>query len=181
MTTPLVMTFIGRDRPGLVNAISRKVAEHGGAWLESRLARLGGEFAGIARVNVPDDQIAGLGAALRELEGTGLTVTVEVSVATGEPEPRATLKLDLLGLDRPGIVRDVTDALTLLGVNIEEFESGLESAPFTGAPMFRASARLAAPDGLSVDELRKTLERLAGEMMVDIAVSEGEESADASR
>jgi glycine cleavage system regulatory protein len=38
--------------------------------------------------------------------------------------------------------------------------------------MFRASARLTAPGGLSLDELRKALERLAGEIMVDLAVGE---------
>jgi glycine cleavage system regulatory protein len=173
MTTPLVMTFIGRDKPGLVNVIAHAVAEHGGAWLESRLARLAGEFAGIVRVDVPDERIADLAAALRELEASGLRVTVERGDAPEQAVPRETLKLELLGLDRPGIVRDVTAALTRLGVNIEEFESGLQSAAFTGAPMFQASALLHAPEGLSIAELSATLERLAGELMVDISVSEG--------
>jgi len=175
MATPLVMTFIGRDRPGLVNAISRRVAEHGGAWLESRLARLAGQFAGVARIDVPDDRVAELTAAFRDLETGGLRVTVERGEAESEPgAPRAALKLELLGLDRPGIVRDVTAVLAELDVNIEEFESGLESAPFTGDSMFRASARLRAPDDLSAERLRASLEKLAGELMVDISVSEHE-------
>ena len=69
-------------------------------------------------------------------------------------------------------MRDVTEALTLLGVNIEAFESRLQSAAFTGAPMFQASGRLSCPEGLTVDRLRATLERLAGELMVDITVNE---------
>ena len=178
MATPLVMTFIGRDRPGLVNTISHRVAEHGGAWLESRLARLAGQFAGVARIDVPEDRIVELTAAFRELETGGLRITVE----RGETEdaieaPREPLALELLGLDRPGIVRDVTAALTDLGINIEAFESGVESAPFTGAPMFRASARLRAPDDLSIDRLRAALEKLAGELMVDISVSGHEAGA----
>ena len=172
MTTPLVMTFIGRDRPGLVNTISRKVAEHGGDWLESRLEHLAGQFAGIARVNVPADRVADLTLALLELESNGLRVTVEQGDAPTEPVTHETLKLELLGLDRPGIVRDVTEALSLLGVNIEAFESRLQSEAFTGAPMFQASARLRPPEGLTVDRLRATLERLAGELMVDITVNE---------
>ena len=174
MTTPLVMTFIGRDRPGLVNTISRKVAEHGGDWLESRLEHLAGQFAGIARVNVPADRVADLTLALLELESNGLRVTVEQGDAPTEPAAHETLKLELLGLDRPGIVRDVTEALSLLGVNIEAFESRLQSEAFTGAPMFQASARLRCPEGLTVDRLRATLERLAGELMVDITVNEEE-------
>jgi glycine cleavage system regulatory protein len=173
MPTPIVMTFIGRDRPGLVNAISQRIADNGGAWLESRLARLSGQFAGIVLVDIPEAGVAGLTSSLRELDTAGLRVTVERGVEALETEPRKALQLELLGADRPGIVRDVTAALSELGVNIEEFESGLVSAAFTGQPMFKASARLHAPDSLALDKLSKTLERLAGEMMVDISVSEG--------
>ena len=69
-------------------------------------------------------------------------------------------------------MRDVTQALNALGVNIVEFESGLESAAFTGVEMFRAHARLTAPDTLRLEDLRKGLERLAGEIMVDLSVGE---------
>jgi glycine cleavage system regulatory protein len=74
-------------------------------------------------------------------------------------------------------VRDVTQALSGLGVNIEEFASTLEGEPFTGVEMFRATARLGVPDGLKLGDLRKALERLAAEIMVDLSVGEGEPSA----
>ena len=172
MTTPFVLTFIGRDKPGLVKAISEKVAASGGTWLESRLAHLAGEFAGILLVGVPEANVAGFAAAVRELETTGLRVTVERGEAEGEPTGCRIFELNVLGHERPEIVREVTEALTRLGVNIEEFSSDVEGAPFTGAQMFRAAARLRVPDEVASDELRKTLERLAGEIMVDLAVSE---------
>ena len=81
MTTPLVLTFVGRDRPGLVNAISETIAASGGAWLESRLARLAGEFAGIVLVAAPDEQVAALTNALHELDSAGLRVAVAPSAA----------------------------------------------------------------------------------------------------
>ena len=37
---PLVLTFVGDDRPGLVKAIAEKVADCGATWLESRSVRL---------------------------------------------------------------------------------------------------------------------------------------------
>ncbi len=76
------------------------------------------------------------------------------------PSPKNTgalVTLEIVGNERPGIVRDVTQALTRLGVNIEEFASGLEGEPFTGVQMFRATARLGVPEGLKNDDLRKTL------------------------
>lgn len=170
MSIPLVMTFIGWDRPGLVNAISACVAENGGAWLESRLARLAGQFAGIVRIEAPRGNIEALKAALLALDAAGLRVTVEVGDVGEEAELREILTLELLCLDRPGIVRDVTETLTELDVNIEEFESALVSAAFTGQPMFKAKARLHAPSHVSAAELRRRMEELAGEMMAEITL-----------
>lgn len=173
MTISLVLTFIGHDRPGLVNAISEKIAAAGGSWLESRLAHLADEFAGIVLISVPEPNVNGLTTELRSLENDGLRVTVARSSTAAQPSSR-TLDLNLIGHDRPGIVRDITYALSRLGANIEEFSSGIESAPFTGETMFRAAARLRVPDGVSTEDVQTILEQLADEMMVDLTTRMGE-------
>jgi glycine cleavage system regulatory protein len=172
----LVMTFVGDDRPGLVNAMSEAIASHGGTWLESRSARLAGKYAGILLVGIADGEVVPLEAALAKLLPKGLRVSIDHGALEAEP-PGRLIKLDVVGQERPGIVRDVTEALTKLGVNIEEFTSGLEGAPFTGETMFRAAARLSAPEGVKSADIRKALEQLAGEIMVDLTV--GEEGAPA--
>jgi glycine cleavage system regulatory protein len=177
MTTPLVLTFVGDDRPGLVNLISEKVAAHGATWLESRSVRLAGKFAGVVLVGIPDENVIPLESALAKLAPSGLRVSIERGAAAESEKPARTVKLDAVGNERPGIVRDVTQALTQLGVNIEEFASGLEGEPFTGVQMFHATARLSVPDGLALDDLRKALEKLAAEIMVDLTVGESEPGA----
>jgi len=171
--TPMVLTLIGDDKPGLVNAASEAVAAHGGTWLESRLARLAGKFAGIVLIEAPDEQTATLTLALHALESAGLKVTVE----RGAPEAPAPIHaryvdIEIVGHERPGIVRDLTQTLKNLGANIEEFSSGVESAAFTGADMFRAKIRVGLPETLSPADLRRTLEKLAGEIMVDLTLGE---------
>ena len=79
----LVLTAIGDDRPGLVDALSGAITAHGGSWEESRMARLGGKFAGIVAVELPEHQVAGLRAALAEIEGLRITV----DGAGDEPAP----------------------------------------------------------------------------------------------
>jgi glycine cleavage system regulatory protein len=174
MTASLVLTFVCHDKPGLVNTISEKIAGAGGSWLESRLARLAGEFAGIVRISAPEPQVDGLVTALRSLEEIGLQMTIERGGTTPPETSFQSVELALIGHDRPGIVRDVTHALSQLGANIEEFTSGIESAPFTSETMFRATARLNLPDGVTTEAVQKVLEQLADEIMVDLSTSTGD-------
>jgi len=171
MSESFVLTFIGRDKPGIVNAISEQIAAAGGSWLESRLARLAREFAGIVLISAPAANAESLMAGLRRLEEGGLRITVARSAAPAETWSSA-VELNLVGADRPGIVRDVTQALSALGANIEAFASGIESAPFTGETMFRAQATLHLPEGVTAENVRERMERLADEIMVDLAAVE---------
>src|SRR5659263_720746 len=82
----LVLTVIGDDRPGLVDVLSGLVTAHGGSWEHSRMARLGGKFAGIVQVEVPEQEVGGLRAALRELgELALLHITADGAGAAGHP------------------------------------------------------------------------------------------------
>ena len=136
----LVLTLIGPDRPGLVEAVADPIAAHGGNWLESRMAHLAGQFAGILRVEVPDDRAAALTEALRRLDTRGLHVTVQRGPRPA-PSTRRTLVVDLVGLDRPGIVREVSRVLAERGVNIEELETDRSPAPMSAELLFRSRAR----------------------------------------
>ncbi|MGE4481506.1 glycine cleavage system protein R [Acidocella sp.] len=162
----LVVSLAGPDRPGLVNSLSERITAGGGSWLESRLAHLAGTFAGIVLVRVPDEGAEALAAALSSLSETGLAV--RIIAGTQPTPPTEQITLELLGNDRPGIVRDVTQTLHGLGVNIEEFSSHIESAAFTGEDMFRAIARLGLPPGLSAQDVGAALETLTAEFMVDV-------------
>jgi len=165
----LVLTLIGPDRPGLVESLARRVADHGGNWLESRMARLGGQFAGILRVEVPPERVAGLQAALAELQEDGLRVVAESGALADDADLRA-MELRLVGQDHPGIVRDVSRVLLHHGVNIEELATDQESAPMAGEHLFRATARLQVPAEANTDRLRQDLERIADDLMVDLSL-----------
>jgi len=171
MQIPLVMTVIGRDRPGLVESVARLVADHGGNWLESRMCRLGGEFAGILRVHVPSEREPSLRAALANLQGQGLSVVVQADRADpSAPSPAALI--ELVGHDRPGIVRDISAVLAAQGVNVEELHTECASAPMSGETLFKAEARLHLPPACDVARLRHDLERLAADLQVDISFEE---------
>src|SRR5262245_61195747 len=114
----LVVTLIGPDRPGLVEAVADTIARPGGNWLESRMALLAGKFAGILRAEVPDDKVREVVEALARLESRGLRIVAEPSAAPPLPTARRAMELDLVGLDRPGIVREISQLLAQHGINV---------------------------------------------------------------
>src|SRR5277367_4046077 len=117
MQMPLVMTIIGPDRTGLVESVARVVADHGGNWLESRMCRLGGEFAGILRVEIPAEKKSALLDALQKLQTNGLQILVRDDASSSANISGKQTTLEIVGSDRPGIVRDITAALARAGVN----------------------------------------------------------------
>lgn len=167
MIEGLVMTIIGADRPGLVELVSACVADHGGNWLESRMCHLGGRFAGIARVEVPVARLAELKRALHGLEADGLRVVVEAG-GPGAPGTGQAATLELVGNDRPGLLRTVTGVLALHGVNVEELSSECVSAPMGGGNLFQARARVLVPAAVKLEAVRRDLEKLATDLMVDL-------------
>jgi glycine cleavage system regulatory protein len=170
--TDLVLTLIGPDRPGLVEAVAEIVASHGGNWLESRMARLAGKFAGILRVEIPRDKEQAVLASLAELEARGLKVVGESSGDHAEMVGGRALDLDLVGLDRPGIVREISQLLASSGANVEELSTDRASAPMSGEMLFSAKARVRLPSNADLAGLRAALDRLASDMMIELRLSE---------
>ena len=169
MSTNLVLTVIGNDRPGLVEELSTVISTHQGNWLESSMSRLAGQFAGIVRVALPDAQVAQLQGALRGI--TDLQITTATSAAVAESEGR-TLLLSLVGHDRIGIVKEVTQVLARHAVNVEKLTTHTASAPMSAEMHFHANAELRASPTLNARALRAELEKLSDDLMVDISIVE---------
>jgi glycine cleavage system regulatory protein len=172
MQLSLVLTVIGKDRPGLVETVARAVAENGGNWLESRMCHLGGQFAGILRVQVGEQRQSALTDALCALQSQGLNIVIQPDHAPAAPIEQKWAALELVGQDRPGIVREISHVLARYGVNVEELSSECSSAPMTGEKLFKATARLQIPASCKQTGLREDLEKIANDLMVDISLEE---------
>ncbi|MCC7375332.1 MAG: hypothetical protein IT581_11820 [Verrucomicrobiales bacterium] len=170
MHPALVLTVIGRDRPGLVEQLARLIADHGGNWLESRMNRLGGEFAGILRLTVPSDRESALRQALAALGNAGLNVQIR-SDDVPAPVPTRVVQLELVGQDRPGIVRQIASAWASRGINVEELVTECVSAAMSGETLFKATAKVALPAGVDLPSLRADLDRIANDLLVDISLT----------
>ena len=169
MSIALVITAIGPDQPGIVEAISDAGRRAGANWAGSRMANLAGQFAGIVHFEIAEAQVPALEEALRALESRGLRIAVARAKGTLPKQTGRVVHLDLVGHDRPGIVHELSESLASRGVSIEELHTQVTPAAMAGGSLFKVHARLAVPPSLRDDDLKSALESLANEMMVDLA------------
>jgi glycine cleavage system regulatory protein len=172
MKTYLLVTITCPDRPGVVERLTEVVLRFSANWEESRMARLGGDFAGIVKISVAASRAEALAQAIRELADEQMSVAVKVAQpATSTSLQGYTLcELHLTGADHEGIVHTVSGYLANQGVNVEAMETEVVPAPVSASPLFRMEARIKVPPGRSLSELIANLEHIGEELGVDIDV-----------
>ena len=153
--TTLVITVVGDDRAGLVASLADIVDAHGGNWETSELAELAGAFAGIVEVSVAPERADDLRAALEAAAGT-LRVAVH-GPAPATANPARTVALTVMGNDRPGIVREITGALSARGASIARMSTETTDAAMAGRRLSQASASATLAAGAWADELVRDL------------------------
>jgi glycine cleavage system regulatory protein len=174
MKTYLMLTITCPDRPGIVERITEVIVGHSGNWEESRMAHLGGDFAGIVKISVPETKADDLAASLQELANDQMSIAVKVSQipsrATDEDFVLCDLKLD--GADHEGIVHSVTAYLASHGINVESMDTDVALAPISGTPLFHMQAQIKVPPALPLSELNDNLATIGAELGVDVEVRE---------
>lgn len=168
----LVLSVIGTDRAGLVDALARVVADHGGTWERSQMTELSGTFAGVVQLRLPPDRVDAFTAALGPLRGNGLfdlTAVAPAPTPSDDAEPPAQhFAFTLVGNDRPGIVASVSRALASRRASIVDLRTWTASAAHAGGVLFHARAEVALPPGVAADDVVAALEELADDLMVDL-------------
>lgn len=170
MSTSLIVSFIGDDRPGIVQMIADVVAGHGGSWQESRMSGLGGYFSGTARILIDSGKLEELDQGLRTLEG--LTFVLRPLRQEQSGKTNQMMKLDIVGPDRPGILQDVMNQLVGYGINVVEMETEVSPASMSGELIFIADALVEVPNDVDIESLDKQLGEVARKLGLDILFEE---------
>ena len=164
----LVISAQGKDRPGIVNTLSKAALDSGCNITNSRMAVLGGEFALILLINGSEQAIATLQQRLPALEKE-----LQLSITAKSTTPRAVAqrwmpyRVEVVSMDHPGIVHPITEFFSQQKINIEELETETYAAPHTGATMFALWMTVAVPDSVSINQLRETFIDFCDELNVD--------------
>ncbi len=179
MRANMVFTLTGPDRVGIVEKVTGMLLDLGANVETSRMARLGGEFAMLMLVSLPQGQPAGLDEAVAALTAQGYKVTTSQTRQTyAEMHPGwLPFRIEVEGADHEGIIHQVARHLAECGINIESMETGIVHAPVSGTPIFTMTAIVAVPPGLA-GGWQTALHEAGGELNVEIKVSPLEKQAE---
>ncbi len=173
MHSSLLISFVGPDRPGMVEQLAGAISSAQGNWLESSMSSLAGHFAGIVRVSLPQSERAALDSALEALADQQLQIQVYAADspagsqdAAGEP-----IHVSIVGIDRPGIIHEVSQAFVWAQLNIARMTTEISSAPMSGESLFHSDIALQATAELDLDELERKLDAIASTLSVEIDLS----------
>jgi glycine cleavage system regulatory protein len=163
-----ILSYIGEDRPGLVEELSAIIANNQGSWLESRMANLSGQFTGVVRLSVAAENAESLEQDIRAAQKDDLMLTLSRAEPIGAAS-RQRLLIKVIGADRPGIIKELAAQLARLNVNVEDLQTDVRAAAMAGEPIFEAVVEVSATSMLDQDRLRDELESLSDDLIVEVS------------
>jgi len=164
----LVLSALGKDRPGIVDELSQTVLDCGCSINDSRMAVLGGEFAMIILLSGHWNAIAKIEGMLPRLQ-TDLELTIqskrtESRKSAGNLVPYA---VEVVSMDHPGIVHDIANFFSRRQINIEDLYTSTYVAPHTGTPMFSLHLTVGIPADTAIATLRGEFMDFCDELNLD--------------
>jgi len=171
MKTYMILSLVGKDRPGIVEEISTFLLAHEGNIEDSRMAAMGGRFSVMTLFSCPSGKVELIRKDMAELAKLGFEASLhgadDPSLMPRHPE--LPLKMEVIAMDHPGIVQRVVSILHRHNVNIQSLETRVSSAPLSGAPLFDLLLQAAVPAEESIAKIKSELSALAAEMNLDLS------------
>jgi glycine cleavage system transcriptional repressor len=155
METLMVLSALGADRPGLVDELAHQVAESGCQVGESRMTVLGGEFAVIMLISGNWNSVAKFENLVpRTQENLGLHIQIKRTQERSDSAKVLPYAVEVVSIDRSGIVSDVANFFARRHINIEEVYTSTYPAPHTRTDMFSLHMTVGIPGEMSIAAVR---------------------------
>lgn len=166
----LILFLVGKDRPGIVDDVSRLLFDRGANIEDSRMASMGGAFSIMTLFSCSPEQLKTIRTELESLKQMGFEVSLHEAEDPVSAPKRAELplKIEVTAMDHPGIVQKVVHVLRRHEVNIESLNTQVTKAPLSGAPIFGLVLEAGVPAERSITTIKEELSALAAEMNLDL-------------
>lgn len=172
MIKHIVISALGEDKLGIVKALSKRVLDAGGNVTDSKMTVLGEEFALLMLVTGNDDAIQNIKASLPEIEKSlGLTIISKETGSGASVEPRVPYFIEIVAMDNPGIVHEITEFLGKFQINVEELSTSSYPAAHTGTIMFAMEVSISIPATLNISTLKTAFLAYCDDLNLDATLS----------
>jgi glycine cleavage system transcriptional repressor len=168
MTTKLVISALGADRPGIVDEISNIIYKHSLNIEDSRMTVLGGEFAMLLLVSGEQSSIDAIQTQVNDI-GQALQMRLMIKVTNDSTpiENAIPYAVEVTALDHPGIVNNISSFFSQRGINIVNLHTESYSAPHTGTPMFALHMTIGISADTNIAKLRHAFMQACEELNLD--------------
>jgi len=173
MNKNIVLTLTGHDRVGIVKEVTNVLVKHGGNVETSRMARLGGEFAMLALIELEEKDLPAFEADLEKLRSEGFQITLLQTEDDNAKKYAGWLpyQIEVLGADHEGIIYEIAQHLAQQGINFEDVETTTTPAPMSGTPLFKMQATVLVPPNLPFHKWSEALEDIGDKLNVTVEVT----------
>jgi glycine cleavage system transcriptional repressor len=164
----IVISAVGGEPTTAVSELSRIIADCGGSIRESRMTALGSEFGILLLVAGNWHTIGRLERDLSRFgdEG-GIAMHFKRTEARRMGKELLPYAIDVVGLDQPGIVHNLSRFFAARKVEIGEVSSRSYPAAHTGAPMFSVQMYINIPGTVHIAGLREEFMEFCDQLNVD--------------
>ncbi len=156
MKDMIVVSAVGRDKPGVAHSVTAAIRRCGGEIAESRMTNLGAEFAMLLLVAGNWHALAKIESELGKLsQRDALSVNVR---RTSERSARANLipyLIDVICIQQPDVVEGIAGFFADRNIDIAELSTHCYAAAHTGSPMLSVQLTVSIPAELSISALRE--------------------------
>ncbi len=168
MSNLLVISALGHDKPGIVDALSQLVLENNCNIKDSRMTVLGGDFALILLVEGNWNTIAKLESQLNSMQNQlELTIFCRPTQAQGPKTDLLPYGIDVVALDHPGIVHNLASFFSQRKINIQDLVTSSYAAAHTASPMFSVHMAVDIPADLHIATLREEFMDFCDQLNLD--------------
>ncbi len=172
MTTKLVISALGADRPGIVDELSTIIGQHSLNIEDSRMTKLGGEFAALLLVSGEQTSIDALQTQVNDIEQVlQMRLLIKLTSDTEAIDNALPYAVEVAALDHPGIVNNIANFFSQRNINIVNLQTESYSAAHTGSPMFALHMTIGIPADTNIAKLRESFMQVCDELNLDADLS----------
>jgi len=168
MTTKLVISALGADRPGIVDELSQIIGTHSLNIEDSRMTVLGGEFAVLLLISGEQSSLDALQTQAHDIEQKlQMRLLIKTTTVPTHSEDTIPYAVEVAALDHPGIVNNISSFFSSRSINIVDMHTESYSAPHTGSPMFALHMTIGISADTNIAQLRDAFMQTCDELNLD--------------